>query len=96
MSGSFYLELEVSGSAIGEALSDMMPEQVVKVLSIADEHTQDWNLVHALHKWVLLRHREWAQEEVETEMETHDHCVTSPYYPDISSHSNPHKKCILR
>lgn len=92
----FYLELEVSAGAIGEALADLRPEQVAKVLSLVDEHSQDWALIHEIHKWLIPRHREWAQEEVDGEMKATGHCVKSPYYPDISAHYSPHKECILR
>jgi len=92
----FYLELEVSASAIGEALADLRPEQVAKVLSIVDEHANDWALIHEIHKWLIPRHREWAQENVDEESKVRECCVKSPYYSDISAHHNPHKECILR
>lgn len=95
-SRGFYLELEVAAGAIGEALADLMPEQVVKILSITDEHTQDWGLVLKIHEWVVSRHREWAQERVDEEMKATGHCVKSPHYPDIQAHSSPHKRCVLR
>jgi len=95
-SRGFYLELEVAAGAIGEALADLTPEQVTKILSITDEHAQDWALILKIHEWVIPRHREWAQERVDEEMKTTGHCVTSPYYSDIQAHSSPHKKCVLR
>lgn len=92
----FYLELEVTASSIGEALADLRPEQMAKILSIADEHNQDWAFIHAIHGWVIPRHREWAQEEVDAECKTNGHCVQSPYYRDITAHADPHQECVLR
>lgn len=95
-SKSFWVELEVSSSSIGEALADLRPEQMTQVLSIADEHNQEWDFILAIHKWVIPRHREWAQENVDEERNVTGHCVQSSYYQDIQSHTDPHQECILR
>jgi hypothetical protein len=93
---SFHVELEVSPQALGEALSTLKPEQLVQVLSIADDHSQDWETVCVVRKWVLPRHRELAQEVADEEAEARGHCVRSSDYKDIWGHTIPHIKCILR
>lgn len=91
-----YVELEVTVSSLGEALSELTSAQVVKTLSIADDRSQDGELLREIHRWLIPRHRDLDQETVDEESRARGCCVRSTHYPDISSHTDPHKDCPLR
>lgn len=97
MSESVYLNLSVSLETLGEALSDLTPEQVVEALKIADEHSQDWDLSLTVFKWADERQRAWDLEQVQEESDKIGKCVRSDMYPGENwVHSSPHKGCVLR
>lgn len=92
-----HVELGVTLEALGEALSDLTPEQVVKVLETADERQQDWKFPLTILRWADERQREWDLEMVQEDSRQTGKCVRSNLYPDENwVHTSPHKGCVLR